>query len=248
VVAISVISVNYGDVGPLERTCRSVDRQSTRPHQHIVVASGVTDELARKVRRNLAASNRSFVINQDRSIYNAMNIGISEATGDAVLFLNGGDELLSDEAIKMISRNWRSRACLAFRTIQRYQGDSYVRPSADRLELLRANPCHQGFVAPLEQATADRILFDEEFSADTRWMKKHMAKYEVRLMPDVLSCFELGGISNFPSLESVATRYRSDGLGRAVKEVVKLMMRLVVGSRMYYRVLARYHGYEVCPR
>jgi glycosyltransferase involved in cell wall biosynthesis len=236
---LSVVTVfKFGDTAELDSTVTSVRRQNVRPYEHIIVISGAQDPGQTECRYKNEYTR--LIINRDRSLYNGMNLGMSAASGDAIIFINGGDELIGDYAIEaLISRVPNSR-CLAFRAIQYYKNDGYVRPSIARIGDLRTHPSHQAFVAPL--AIARQIPFNEakSISADSDWMRKLIALCGVDIDESVLSRFSLGGISNRPTPRTVKLRFRESGLRRGLLEGLKMCARYLLGERRYYRVLLSY--------
>lgn len=238
-IKLSIVTVfKFGEIGDLERTMASVQKQKHKPYQHTIVISGVQDfnEITHGQNKNY----EEFIVNKDRSIYDAMNIGLENSKGDAVIFLNGGDEFYSNRAIEIISSSYRSGLCLAMRTIQHYDGDIYVRPSSSRMEDLSRYPSHQAFVAPLPIAKCIHFNESKIISADYYWMKELVEHCGIVISDEILSVFALGGISNYPTLKTVKLRLCESGLRRSFIEFIKLLGRLTLGNRNYYRALLQY--------
>lgn len=94
-IPISVITINFNNLEGLKRTVKSVVNQSSIDFEYIVIDGGSTDGSAEFLREN--ASHFSYYCSEkDNGIYNAMNKGIAQATGDYLLFMNSGDELIDD--------------------------------------------------------------------------------------------------------------------------------------------------------
>lgn len=237
-IKLSIVTVyRFGHLSSLARTIQSVRSQGVAPFEHILVLSGVDDP--DHVERVFAHDQTHMLINQDHSIYHAMNLGLQMAAGDAVLFLNGGDLLLDDGAIRRIADRYEAGRCLAMRTVQVYDSDAYIRPANSRLADLRRSPSHQAFVAPLPYAKS--VPFDEQrhISADSRWMQALIAQCGLVMDASILAQFYLGGVSNYPTIQTVRMRLRDAGWKRSAKELFKLMLRTILGNRTYYRLLLR---------
>lgn len=232
-------------VETLERTIISVQHQSIQPHEHILIVSGVEDESPFMAYRN--AERISLLINIDNSIYNAMNIGLRLATGNSVLFLNGGDEFFDSNSIKKIQKLYRQGNCIAFRTAQIYDGDIYVRPSLKRMKEFHIGPPHQAFVAPLPFAKG--VKFDEtkRITADRKWMLEVMGGTKTTLSEEILSKFYLGGISNFPSLRKIKIYYQEKSSKCVLIETIKLIIMLTLGPKKYYKILLSYKSDSLPP-
>ena len=96
---VSIISVNLNDKAGLERTLRSVGRQTLRDRESVVIDGGSTDGSVDVIRAN-AGVVTDWVSERDRGIYDAMNKGILRASGTYLVFMNGGDEFSSDDALE----------------------------------------------------------------------------------------------------------------------------------------------------
>src|SRR3989344_1701590 len=98
---IRIITVVYNAKSLIERTIKSVLSQTYTNIEYIIIDGGSSDgtlEIAEKYQHDIAV----ILSGKDNGIYDAMNKGLSTATGDFVLFLNAGDELYSTEIISKI--------------------------------------------------------------------------------------------------------------------------------------------------
>ncbi|GGF08380.1 glycosyltransferase family 2 protein [Flavobacterium limi] len=95
---LSIITINYNDIQGLQKTVESVVKQSSKDFEYIVIDGGSADGSA----EYLFSQNENlsyWVSEPDKGIYNAMNKGILQASGDYLLFLNSGDVLIDDKEI-----------------------------------------------------------------------------------------------------------------------------------------------------
>ena len=86
----SIITVCYNETGNIKKTLDSIIEQSFRDFELIVVDGGSTDgtkEIVQEYEQNIAW----WCSERDNGIYNAMNKGVSHATGEYVIFMNAGD-------------------------------------------------------------------------------------------------------------------------------------------------------------
>src|SRR3954469_22501603 len=89
---ISIITVVYNAQALIERTILSVLSQTYLNIEYIIIDGGSSDgtlQIAEKHQSKIALIHSG----KDNGIYDAMNKGLNDATGDYVLFLNAGDEL-----------------------------------------------------------------------------------------------------------------------------------------------------------
>jgi glycosyltransferase involved in cell wall biosynthesis len=96
---VSIISVNLNDRAGLARTLASVGRQTLRDRESIVIDGGSTDGSVDVIREN-AGIVTDWVSEKDGGIFEAMNKGIRRARGTYLVFMNGGDEFSSDDALE----------------------------------------------------------------------------------------------------------------------------------------------------
>ncbi len=94
---LSIITVNLNNRQGMLDTIRSVEAQSVKDFEWIVVDGGSTDG-SRELIEDHQASFSCWVSEPDKGIYNAMNKGIKMSSGEYLLFLNSGD-LFHDERV-----------------------------------------------------------------------------------------------------------------------------------------------------
>jgi len=237
--SLSVITVfKIGQLFELENTVSSVRSQTVPPHEHILVVSGVNNPVDFEIK--FANNFTKLIINKDLSIYNAMNIGLARSTGDALIFLNGGDCFVDCTSIEKIIKNYVSGRCLAMRAVQVYADDFYVRPALRRLSDLKKWPNHQAFIAA--GVPARQVKFDElkTISSDMEWMRGLIDRCGVKLNHEVISKFALGGISNMPTISTTKARLLEGGYFQAFLEFVKFIIRVLFGKKNYYRIVLSY--------
>lgn len=99
---ISIITVIKGDVTNLLRTLDSLASQHQDVNYEWIVIDGSAESF------NLSSSiasiaNFRYFHGQDNGIYHAMNIGLSNALGKYINFLNAGDTLYSSESLLRVA-------------------------------------------------------------------------------------------------------------------------------------------------
>ena len=95
---LSVVTIVYNNVRDIERTMLSVLNQTYHNIEYIVIDGGSTDG-TKDIIYNYKSRLAQFISEPDKGIYDAMNKGLSLATGDYVLFMNSGDELYEPETV-----------------------------------------------------------------------------------------------------------------------------------------------------
>lgn len=198
---LSVITINYNNVSGLELTMQSVFDQTCIDFEYLVIDGGSSDGSKELIQAN--ASKIDFWCSEgDNGVYNAMNKGVSHATGEYVLFLNSGDYLCDSSVLAEMLPNLTGEGIvygdLMFMP-ESGEGSVFVYPevldidyfmerslghpaSFIKRELLMVNPYSEGY----------RIVSDWEFFF--RKIVFELVTYKhVGL---VVSVFDMGGISN----------------------------------------------------
>ncbi len=100
---ISIVTINKNDAVGLEKTIKSVISQKKDFFEFIVIDGNSIDNS-----KDLLLSYKSGITysisEPDTGIYNAMNKGILNASGDFILFLNSGDFLVDDNVIEDVCK------------------------------------------------------------------------------------------------------------------------------------------------
>lgn len=101
---ISIITINYNNLSGLKETIDSVLSQSYDSTEYIIIDGGSTDGSAEYIQS--VSSNLAYWISEkDRGVYDAMNKGIDQATGDYLIFMNSGDRFFNSSVLSEIFRD-----------------------------------------------------------------------------------------------------------------------------------------------
>lgn len=133
---LSIITINYNNADGLKKTLQSVASQTCPDYEHIIIDGGSTDgsvDVIKEFLKNDAYAPHVayWHSKKDKGIYDAMNKGIPHATGVYCLFLNSGDWLAQNNALKNILEDDFGEDIVYFNT-------NYVYPSKNKIE--RKNP------------------------------------------------------------------------------------------------------------
>jgi len=99
---ISIITVIYNGAATFERTIQSVIGQTYPRFEYIIVDGGSTDgtlAIIDTYRSHIA----KFVSEADKGVYDAMNKGITMASGDWLFFLGADDILYDNEVLASVA-------------------------------------------------------------------------------------------------------------------------------------------------
>ena len=98
---LTVITIVYNNVHDIERTVLSVLNQSYENIEYLLI-DGASNDGTLEILKQYEGRIGKLVSERDKGIYDAMNKGLSLATGDYVLFMNSGDEIYSSDTVEKI--------------------------------------------------------------------------------------------------------------------------------------------------
>ncbi|MDR1357625.1 MAG: glycosyltransferase [Tannerellaceae bacterium] len=235
---ITIVTVNYNNAPALERTIQSVAGQDYTPLEYIVVDGASTDasvDVIRKYEPKIAR----WISEKDAGIYNAMNKGIVNATGEWICFLNCGDVFVDGTTLRRIVRNIQLSApdiIYGNIMIERRDGVLVERIAKEPCNIHRMHFCHQS--AFVKTALLRKYPFDEshEMSADLKFFKQ--CHYDKRAFvhagfPVVI--YDTSGVSNVQRRKGL---YDNIAVIREMdKGVAKYLFILRLYFTIYWRTL-----------
>lgn len=88
---ISIVTIVYNDRDNIRKTIESVLSQTAVGRIEYIVVDGASDDGTSDIIRQYSDRIARYICEPDTGIYNAMNKGLSAASGDYVIFMNSGD-------------------------------------------------------------------------------------------------------------------------------------------------------------
>lgn len=192
---ISVITVTYNAEEVLLRTLKSVERQSFKNIEHLIIDGASKDgtlAIAEEYKQRVSYDVTIFS-EPDKGIYDAMNKGLHLAQGDYLVFLNAGDCLHAADTLELIEERGKS-SCIA--EVGVIYGDTDVVDDEGRFLSHRhlSAPerlswksfrrgmlvCHQSFYVRRDIAATIPYNLNYRFSADVDWCIRVMKEAESR--------------------------------------------------------------------
>lgn len=200
-IRFTVVTITYQAEAVLQRTLDSVACQTYPGIEHLIVDGASKDGTLLLAERYKAQSDASGNGHQviiksepDRGIYDAMNKGLTQASGDYIVYMNAGDSFPQADTLEQIFHRCRLGERPADELPGVLYGNTDVVDNDDRyLHPRRLQPperltwrsfrqgmlvCHQAFYARVD--IAKNVQFDTHyrFSADVDWCIRVMKETE----------------------------------------------------------------------
>jgi glycosyltransferase involved in cell wall biosynthesis len=99
---VSVVTVCFNSADTIERSIVSVCEQDYACIEHIIIDGGSSDGTLGIIEKYSSAL--QYISEKDDGVYDAMNKGISRATGNLIVFLNSDDWFAHDGALSSMVR------------------------------------------------------------------------------------------------------------------------------------------------
>lgn len=230
---LSIITINLNNAEGLRRTLRSISPLLSEQVEHIVIDGQSSDGSAEVIAQETAARPHVRTIcERDTGIYNAMNKGITRALGEYIAFINSGDEAIPDAYARYLD-------VIGSRRSDVFYAKTQVRPlDGQPMFIHERHPdkFYRDTLPHLTCAVRTSVLqrlhgFDERYRicADRDLMiRLHQAKASFYFHDDVVSIFELGGVSSGQSvkLENLEINRKHRFIGPVRYQLKKGLYRL----------------------
>lgn len=150
---VTIITVCFNSARTIEMTFESVSQQTYSNIEYIVIDGGSTDGTVALLEKNASLIDY-FVSEPDTGLYDAMNKGLSLASGDYILILNS-DDWYEWDAVERLVQAKRTSQCDFVGALARYinaDGSTSVLPSMryDHATLMRMPLRHQTMLMSAE--------------------------------------------------------------------------------------------------
>lgn len=204
---VSIITVTYNSGKYLEDCIKSVIMQGYQDIEHIIVDGKSTDNtlaIIKKYKSHIAKS----ISETDRGIYDAINKGMSMATGDIIGNLNSDDILVDKDVIGSIVKAFEEKktdtvygdleyvsAADTNKIIRIWKGKSYKR-SRFRYGWMPAHPTFY-----IKRSLVEKYGYYQNHyytAADYEFMARYLYKNKVSsyYLPKLIVKMRMGGLSN----------------------------------------------------
>ncbi|WP_299778164.1 glycosyltransferase family 2 protein [uncultured Formosa sp.] len=200
---LSIITINYNDINGLESTFKSVFNQTYQEFEYIVVDGGSTDGGKALIEEHSDKINY-WICEPDNGVYDAMNKGINEATGEYLYFLNSGDTFYNKDVLsnisKLITKNAPDIVYGDVNDVDEKTGDSKIRPKKhlDKIALFNKMVCHQALFCKKTLFVNNLFNTDYKIKGDYNFLLKAFTLYQPMVLQIdlIIANYLMGGLSD----------------------------------------------------
>ena len=223
---ISIVTACYNSAATIRDTLRTIQMQTHQDIEHIVIDGGSTDgtlEILEQNRQHIAY----LTSEPDNGLYDAMNKGISKATGDVIGLLNSDDLFADHHALSHVASALNDEsvdACYGDLVYVKHDNINQVArywKSCDYSPQLFAKgwvPAHPTFYVKKHVHEQHGMLFnvDYKLAADYDVLFRLLFSHGIKTtyIPEVMIKMRLGGATN-KSLKNIINQNKE--IMRALK-------------------------------
>ena len=241
----TVITITYNAAAVLQRTLDSVLHQTYEDVEHLIIDGASTDGTLQLLKAykdandnlqsstfNLQSSKPHKVIihsSPDEGIYDAMNKGLTQASGDYVVFMNAGDYFPASDTLEQIAHRCHLNELPSDSLPAVVYGNTDIVDADGRfLHPRRLQPpeqltwrsfrhgmlvCHQAFYARMDLAKNTQYDTRYRYSADVDWCIRVMREADrlglaLTNAHLTVACYTEEGTTTRHHRESLRERYR----------------------------------------
>lgn len=231
---ITIITVCYNASSCIEKTIQSIINQTYSNIEYIIIDGKSTDStlnLIRKYEKYIS----HWISEPDNGVFDAMNKGISMASGEYIIFMNAGDYFaetsIIEDVVNYIMHNNNADV---------YHGDIYrdikspkhiwkdIPFYLNKKKLKGMNICHQAIFTKL--STAKKYYFDTSYkvSADYNMMMQIFKdKGSFKYIPLNIAIYNTTGISTTNWKQTIYEEARICGCEKSLIFYLKFFKRIV---------------------
>lgn len=219
---ISIITVTYNSVATLRDTFESVLSQTHQDFEHWIIDGNSKDRTVALIKEyeSRYGGRLHWISEPDNGLYDAMNKGISRATGEVIGILNSDDFFTSTDVLRNVSDTFESQGCL-----DAVYGDIHFVNDNDLLKSVRyyssahfkASKLRYGFMPAHPSLYVRREVYqqvgpyslDFKIAADYDMCVRlfHNRKIQSQYIPMDFVTMRSGGISNASIKHRLLTTY-----------------------------------------
>ena len=195
----SIVSITFRDLPGLKKTINSVLYQTFEDYEWIVIDGNSGVEVCSFL-SGISDHRLKWVSESDSGIFDAMNKGLSMATGEYVVFLNGGDVFASPDTLESVAKFKSDDADLIYGdcVLVFENGDEHHKPARSHKTIwygMFAN--HQAMFFRRIQTIGLRFREELKVAGDYCFTAEFLKRCKlVQNAPFIVTRFDMTGVSN----------------------------------------------------
>ena len=163
---LSIVTVTRNESAQLSITLKSIRREKNSEVEYIVIDGNSNDDTNSVIMKNKDLID-TYISENDKGIYDAMNKGLRYASGRYVLFLNSGDELIGVCRVLNEIRDLPASENKILLYASRFSWpNSMTKVLQPRLTFCNMPASHQATLFPVKLAKKFEYNISYKFSAD----------------------------------------------------------------------------------
>ncbi|MDP1844148.1 MAG: glycosyltransferase [Sediminibacterium sp.] len=99
----SIITICFNNLADLQKTCASIDAQTTKPDEHWIINGSSNKDIENWLAASTQPDYRKWINERDKGIADAFNKGIEKATQEITHLLHAGDTYASNEVLTIVN-------------------------------------------------------------------------------------------------------------------------------------------------
>ncbi|MAG79420.1 MAG: glycosyl transferase [Sutterellaceae bacterium] len=212
---ISIITVVYNGEETIKLTIESIISHKKSNNIEYIVIDGKSTDNTNKILKSYSEYIDKHIIERDAGIYDAMNKGLTLASGEFIWFLNSGDQISDDRIVMDLISKITHNTQFIYSGVQliNIEGkliDTLDAPQKLSVRLLSEGMhiSHQSFI--VRKSLANQYDLNYKLIADQKWIMQCIskAKENGHFFDRPISRYLLGGISDQRQLECVTEKIK----------------------------------------
>lgn len=215
---VSIITASYNSEKTINKTILSVLEQTYKDIEYIIIdgaSSDKTVDIAKEYEHGIA----KIISEPDNGIYDAMNKGIKNATGDYIMFLNSDDQLFDETVIEKLSElAQKNNSDLVWGDICHYNPETGYKNVQEHnkfniIYLIKNTPAQPACL--YKKSLFNEVgLFSTDFKvvSDQEWFLRAFLKHNISrsYINYPINVFNTGGISTNEKYETAISKERKE--------------------------------------
>lgn len=209
---ISIITISYNEVKTIEKTILSCINQTYLNQEYIIIDGASNDgtiEIINKYNDKIDV----FISEPDKGLYDAMNKGLSLATGDYVIFINSGDSLFNKHTLSSIFEEVKTKEpdfIYGDAVVKQHNSNevNYKKARNHKYSWYGMFTNHQAMIYSLKIINENYLSFDQHnypISADYKFTIEFLSKTSnIQYINNWICLFNLNGVSSINKKQGLA--------------------------------------------